>query len=80
MMHGPNAGDFIGRDVRLPQLHSNDHIVVHDAGAYTIGMFSRYNSRPCPGVIGVEADDRGRVRVHPWKAEETIDDILRMWG
>jgi diaminopimelate decarboxylase len=46
------AGDVIARDIRLPVLEEGDYILIHDIGAYTMSMWSRYNSRQMPKVIG----------------------------
>jgi len=45
------AGDFISRGVKLPKVETGDYLIIHDVGAYTLGMWSRYNSRVEPRVI-----------------------------
>jgi diaminopimelate decarboxylase len=52
------AGDVIARDIRLPTLEEGDYMLIHDIGAYTISMWSRYNSRQMPKVIGYRDDGR----------------------
>ena len=46
------SGDILARDIELPPVNEGDYILIHDAGAYTMGMWSRYNSRQMPKVIG----------------------------
>lgn len=46
------SGDIIARDLELPVVEEGDYILIHDAGAYTLSMWSRYNSRQMPKVIG----------------------------
>jgi diaminopimelate decarboxylase len=46
------AGDVIARDIELPFVKEGDFILIHDVGAYTLSMWSRYNSRQIPKVIG----------------------------
>jgi diaminopimelate decarboxylase len=48
-------GDVLARDLPLPTVEEGDFIVIHDAGAYTVSMWSRYNSRQMPLVLGHEA-------------------------
>lgn len=69
-------GDLIARDRMLPAIEPGDWLVVHDAGAYTLSMWSRYNSRQSPAVHGW-SDDEGWTVL---RVEETIDDVLAFWG
>ena len=70
-------GDIVAHSVALPtRLTSGGAIVVHDAGAYTLAMFSRYNSRQAPPVYGFSD---GGATITCLSAGETIDEALRMW-
>jgi diaminopimelate decarboxylase len=70
-------GDIVATAVPLPsRLTSGDAILVHDAGAYTLAMFSRYNSRQAPPVYGFSD---GGSTVTCLSAGETVDEALRMW-
>ena len=46
------SGDVIAMDLELPVVEEGDYILIHDVGAYTLSMWSRYNSRQIPKVIG----------------------------
>lgn len=46
------SGDLLVRNLDLPPVHRDDFMMVHDTGAYTMGMWSRYNSRMAPPCIG----------------------------
>lgn len=78
MIAGPLcfAGDIIAREVELPEIEAGDYVIIHDTGAYTLSMWSRYNSRQIPRVIGYR-DDGSEFEV--LKERETINDILRFW-
>ena len=70
------SGDLIARRRKLPPIEVGDHILVHDVGAYTLSMWSRYNSRLSPPVYGFaqDADDFVLLR-----RGETVNDVLRFW-
>lgn len=69
------SGDLVARERPLPPIEPGDLVVVHDAGAYTLSMWSRYNSRRAPAVFGLDA---GSLRV--LKEAESEEDVLRFWG
>ena len=70
-------GDIVATGVRLPSaLRSGCAVCVHDAGSYTLAMFSKYNSRQAPPVYGFRA---GGTVVEKISDAETVDEALRMW-
>lgn len=69
------SGDFLARDRLLPDVVQGDWIIILDAGAYTLGMWSRYNSRQMPIVLGLE---RGVARV--LKPRESVEQVMEFWG
>lgn len=71
------AGDILSKEVVLPEVEEGDYILIHDAGAYTLSMWSRYNSRQVPKVIGYHNDGE---KFEILKQRESLDDILRFWG
>jgi diaminopimelate decarboxylase len=71
------AGDFVDKEVMLPELESGDHIVIKDVGAYTLSMWSRYNSRQMPMVLGYR---RNGEEVATIRQRESVDDVLSFWG
>ncbi len=72
------SGDMIARRVELPEVCAGDFLAIHDTGAYTLGMWSRYNSRQVPRVIGYEGGN-GLPEFSILKERETIDDVLNFW-
>jgi len=68
------SGDFLAKSRPLPELSPGDFLIVLDAGAYTLGMWSRYNSRQMPKVLGFEG---GRFVV--LKERETVERALEYW-
>lgn len=69
------AGDFIGRDVLLPEAKPDDWLVIYDVGAYTLGMWSRYNSRARPKVL-LYSEARGFEIV---QARESFEQLAAFW-
>jgi len=74
------GGDKIARVVQLPSIDVGDVVVVRDAGANTLSLFSRHCSRRAPPVLGYRRDAQGRVDVVVLKEEEALADVIRFWG
>lgn len=72
------AGDYLNRSVSLPaNVSEGDYIIVHDSGAYTFSMWSLYNSRQFPAVIGYnEADGSFRVL----RPRQSLEQIVDFWA
>ena len=70
-------GDIIAPARRLPAALASGHLIcVHDAGAYTLAMFSKYNSRQAPPVYGWS---EGGAKIEKLSNAETADEALAMW-
>lgn len=83
--HGPTAswhlagplcfsGDFPVWEAALPVVAPGDWVVIHDVGAYTLAMWSRYNSRQMPRIVGLR---QGLFTV--LRERETPCDVARFW-
>ena len=72
------AGDILAREIALPEIQPNDWVLIHDTGAYTLSMWSRYNSRPMPLVLGFSREDGRDFQV--LKKRESTQDVLAFWG
>jgi len=71
------SGDFIARNRLISSpVQRNDFIVIHDTGAYTLSMWSRYNSRRSPVVWGINDNDSSVVVL---RQRESISDVCRFW-
>jgi len=71
------AGDKIADGIMLPEIKPGDYIITHDTGAYTLGMWSRYNSRQIPRVVGYENDGNEFCIL---KEKETVEDLVKFWS
>eukprot|EP00658_Telonema_sp_P-2_P000323 TRINITY_DN10115_c0_g1_i1.p1 TRINITY_DN10115_c0_g1~~TRINITY_DN10115_c0_g1_i1.p1 ORF type:complete len:116 (+),score=37.41 TRINITY_DN10115_c0_g1_i1:97-444(+) len=71
------SGDLMAKERTLPATNSGDYLVMHDAGGYTVGMYSRYNSRPCPPVYAYYSDKP--TEIFCIKKGETTEDVLAFW-
>ncbi len=68
------SGDILAKDVRLPEIEEGDYLVIHDSGGYTFGMWSRYNSRFTPKMIGYQGN-----HFEILKERENVEDLLGFW-
>jgi len=73
------SGDMLAVARPLPKIDEGDIVVVHDTGAYTYSMYSRYNSRLAPAAYGYLDDSEEKIDFHTVKAAETIDQVLQFW-
>jgi diaminopimelate decarboxylase len=73
------GGDVIAQSVQLPALEPGDWLVVRDAGAYTLSMWSRHCSRGIPAVVGARvAGDE--VTLSTLRRAERPEDVVRFWS
>ena len=63
--------------VYTSSLNVGDWLVLHDTGGYTHSMYSRYNSRPAPVVLGHSNNPDDEIKV--LRKAETIEEALAMW-
>ena len=70
------SGDILARNVELPEVEEGDYIIIHDTGGYTFSMWSRYNSRQTPRILGYFNDGE---QFDILKERETYDDIYNFW-
>jgi len=68
------AGDIIGHDLELPLVEEGDYLIIHDVGGYTLSMWSRYNSRQVPMVVGYRNDE-----LEVLKEREGIEEVIGFW-
>jgi len=71
------AGDILEREILLPEVEEGDYLIIHDTGAYTSSMWSRYNSRQFPKVIGYEDDGKRFVIL---KERESLQSVKKFWS
>ena len=69
------SGDVLACDVSLPRVHVGDLVCVHDVGAYTFSMWSRFCSRPFPPVLVTEGD-----QIVDVVDGQTPDDVVKQWS
>ncbi len=70
------AGDVIGKEILLPEIEPGDFVVIKDVGAYTLSMWSRYNSRQIPKIIGYNKSKKFLIL----KKREEINKIIDFWS
>lgn len=73
------AGDYLAADAKLPLMEPGDWVAIHDAGAYTLSMWSRYNSRSMPKVLGAVRQG-GKLGIRVLKERESLDQVGAFWA
>lgn len=68
------SGDFVAKDLLLPEIEEGDYVVIHDTGGYTFSMWSRYNSRQTPRILGYR-DEHFQIL----KERESLEELQRFW-
>jgi len=68
------SGDILAKNVSLPFTEEGDYLVIHDTGGYTFSMWSRYNSRQTPRILGY----RGSA-FEILHERETMEQLERFW-
>jgi len=72
------AGDYLERSVLLPKtVREGDYLLIHDSGAYTFSMWSMYNSRRFPIILGYEGTGLNFRCLRPRQSD---DDIVDFWS
>lgn len=70
------GGDILAGNIVLPQIEEQDHLILHDTGAYTLSMWNRHLSRQIPKALGYY-DDGAEFEL--LKKRETLQDIYKFW-
>lgn len=68
------SGDIIARGVMLPEIMEGDLVAIRDTGGYTFSMWSHYNSRQSPRIIGYS---KGRFSI--LKERQSLPSIVEFW-
>ncbi len=68
------SGDILAKGILLPEVEEGNYIAIHDSGSYTFSMWSRYNSRQTPRILGY-----GGGQFEILKERETLDNIVEFW-
>jgi diaminopimelate decarboxylase len=70
------SGDILARNIELPRIEEGDYLVIHDTGGYTFSMWSRYNSRQIPRILGYISDGE---KFEVLKERELFEDLCHFW-
>ena len=73
----------MAKDVELPSVSDGDLLLIHDTGAYTMAMYSKFNSiLPSPVYSYRRAGDGDgdQVKLQCLKERETSEETLKFWG
>jgi diaminopimelate decarboxylase len=72
------SSDYLDRSVSLPgSVSEGDYIIIHDAGAYTFSMWSMYNSRQFPAIIGYDGEGESFRCLRP---RQSLEQIVNFWS
>lgn len=68
------AGDIVDTNIELPEVEAGDYLLIHDTGAYTLSVWSKYNSRLTPKVIAYNNTEFNII-----KNRESFNSIFEFW-
>ncbi|MDP4282102.1 MAG: diaminopimelate decarboxylase [Bacteroidota bacterium] len=68
------SGDILARNVTLPEVKEGDYLMIQDTGGYTYSMWSRYNSRQTPRILGYR---KGKFLI--LRERESLEDLCNFW-
>ena len=68
------------KDVCLPEVDIGDIVIIHETGAYTIAMYSKFNSILPSPVYGYSKEEDESYKIVCLKERETPQQILEFWG
>jgi diaminopimelate decarboxylase len=68
------GGDYPFKNVKLPMADEGDWLVIHDAGANTLSLWSKHCSRAFPKVIGFQSNEFKLI-----KTQESDEDVISFW-
>jgi diaminopimelate decarboxylase len=68
------SGDILAKNVSLPEIEPGDFLAIHDTGSYTFSMWSRYNSRQTPRILGFRESNFAIL-----KERETLSELVKFW-
>ena len=69
------SGDILAKNVPLPEIEEGDYVIIRDTGGYTYSMWSRYNSRVAPRVLGYAGSEFKIL-----KEREDFREMAEFWG
>lgn len=69
-------GDYLCKEVYLPQVQVGDLLMMHDTGGYSMSLYSKYNSLQAHDVYGFSQAHGFKLL----KPAETREQCLNFWG
>jgi len=73
-------GDYLAKEVELPQPEAGDILAIHDTGAYTMAMYCKFNSIRASPVYGYWETGEEGLNLVCFKKRETVEECLGFWG
>lgn len=68
------SGDILAKGVTLPEVEEGDYLAIHDTGGYTFSMWSHYNSRQVPRVLGYYGS-----KFEILKERQSVEEMAEFW-
>lgn len=68
------SGDILAKGVTLPVAEEGDYLVIHDTGGYTFSMWSHYNSRQTPRILGYSGEKFDILR-----ERQELEELAGFW-
>lgn len=68
-------GDYVAKEVFIPQLNANDIVAIKDTGANCFGIWSRHCTRTIPKIVSYDSTSPNKINVLSKRYNPFVNDL-----